>query len=117
MLVCAVDGGTRITLSGSADASGSTASVTGPNVTVTVPVGNSGKIDAANVAIGNTGSLQWRKNAGAYADPGSTPQYTFVSGDTLTFKSTGMTSPENDTCDLFDHDTGLLITVVSISRT
>lgn len=105
------------TLSGSPSASGATATVVGSDIIVTVPTGGSGKIDVTGISIGNTGTMKWRLGAGAYADASITTQRTFVSTDTLTFESTGLTSPEVDSCTLIDTDTGKTIATVTITRT
>ncbi len=91
-------------ISGSLAVSAAAPTPTSSTRTVTVPAGNSGKLDVTFLS-GVSGSLQWRKNAGTWDDMEITTQKTFANGDSIQVRGTGMASLDTSSFDIKDHDT------------
>lgn len=104
------------TIAGSLSATGAAPTVTGTARTVTVPGGNSGKINATSVVVSGD-ALEWRKNAGAWSDMTVVTQITFVSTDTVQVRGIGMAVLDTGSVALVDNDTGTTIATPVIEAT
>lgn len=78
--------------------------VTSDTVTVSVPIGNSGKINFQNYSYSGTLlATQYSQNGGAFALIVDGTELTFANGDTLAMRGTGMTAGESWTFTLQDN--------------
>lgn len=90
--------------------------VTSDTVTITVPAGNSGKINFINYSYSGTlTDTQYSKNGGAFTTLPDGGQITFASGDTLALRGTGMTAGESWTFTLQDNSRTLNIGTYTIT--
>lgn len=81
------------------------ATQTSPSRTLTVPGGNSGKVDF--VVAGSGGTPDYKQAAGAFTTCPNGTQVTFTTGQALQFRETAGASDAE--ISVIDHDTGTLI--------
>jgi hypothetical protein len=104
------------TIDGSLDATGITASITGPSRPVTVPSGNTGKLLFRNLS--GAGSPSVRVASGSFVEITEESTLTWLDAQAITAKATGLfSSGEGVVFDIFDFDTDTYIDTVNILRT
>lgn len=103
------------TLSGALSASGAGATVTGTARTLSVPAGNGGVLIFSSY-VNNSGSTQYKKNAGAFTTFVDSTEVTFADTDTITIQGITMTAATSNTFNLVDKKTGRTIQAVTITR-
>ena len=91
----------------------STASpATAPNRTLTVPVANPGNLRFDITSAPAAGTLEYRKNSGAYTSFSDEAVVNFANGDTLNFRLTGASDSANIT--IYDNTTGASVGTCSL---
>lgn len=97
------------TVSGSMDGNGATNTITGTLRTVTVPAGNSGKLQLKNVAFDGSDFVV-SVNGGAFTTIAENDILTFTTGQSIQFRGTGLTTGGMTAqCDVYDFDTNALL--------
>jgi hypothetical protein len=99
-------GGARIpdpmSITGSLSATGSTVAIAGTTRTWTVPASNSGVIRFQSVSTDGAGAVQYSKNGGAFTTVVSNDEVTFVNGDTIQMRTTGLSVGQSGIATLYD---------------
>ena len=104
------------TIPGYLGAIGASPTVTGSPSTVTVALGNTGRIQVRNLFVSDTGNAQLKNGSGAFATVTNNQILTWVSGDAIQAKGTAISSLNFISFDLYDVDTNTFITNVLLER-